>query len=188
MEIPFAHGKDQQKGDNQIKKLPRHCYANPLNFASDLPSSLFHYFVMNPDVISNSEEALFRGAVQSQSQRFGDIVSKICKKYEQIILEDFGFEIKDIGVHSWRKCAHSKLNTGSTAGPSGAAACIRGGHSMGRSRDVYIVHEKASDTYCGRILQGLRDRQQVATIMVRALLVLLFHQRLHMAERGWFQR
>jgi hypothetical protein len=27
-------------------------------------------------------------------------------------------------VHSWQKCAHTKLNTGSTAGPSGPAACI----------------------------------------------------------------
>lgn len=28
---------------------------------------------------------------------------------------------------------------------------------MGKNRDVYIVHEKASDTYCGRILQGLPE-------------------------------
>ena len=157
MQIMFAHGKDQQKGDNQVKKLPRHCYANPLNLASDLPSALFHYFVLNPDVLTNSQEALFRGDVKAQSQKFGETLAKVVKKYALIIKEDFGFEESDIGVHSYRKCAHSKLNTGSTAGPSGPAACIRGGHSMGKNRDVYIVHEKASDTYCGRILQGLPE-------------------------------
>ena len=35
MAIPFAHSKDAQGGDNSIKKLPRHCYANPINFLSD---------------------------------------------------------------------------------------------------------------------------------------------------------
>lgn len=157
IEIPFAHGKDQQTGDNQLKKLPRHCYANPLNLASDLPSSIFHYFVMNPDVITNCEELLFRGVVKSQAERFGKIVKRVGKKYADIILQDFMIDIDEIGVHSWRKCAHTKLNTGSTAGPSGPAACIRGGHSMGKNRDVYIAHEKASDSYCGRILQGLPE-------------------------------
>jgi hypothetical protein len=28
---------------------------------------------------------------------------------------------------------------------------------MGKNKDVYVVHEKASDTYCGRILQGLPE-------------------------------
>eukprot|EP00804_Cyclotella_cryptica_P020114 CCRYP_020133-RA/>CCRYP_020133-RA protein AED:0.24 eAED:0.24 QI:0/0/0/1/1/1/2/0/687 len=154
-EIAFAHSKDQQTGDNAIKKLPRHCYANPLNFSSDLPSALFHYFALNPHVISNSEESLFPGSITAQVQRFGRYVAKICVKYQQIIEDEFAFDIKDIGVNSWRKCAHTKLNCGSTAGPSGPAACIRGGHSMGANRDVYIAQEKASDTYCGRILVGL---------------------------------
>jgi hypothetical protein len=63
--------------------------------------------------------------VKSQAQRFGEIVKRICRKYENIIVGDFGVKIKDIGVHSWQKCAHTKLNTGLTAGPSGPAACIR---------------------------------------------------------------
>jgi hypothetical protein len=28
---------------------------------------------------------------------------------------------------------------------------------MGKNRDVYIAHKKASDSYCGRILQGLPE-------------------------------
>ena len=144
-EIPF----------NNIKKLPRHCYANPMNFSSDLPSALFQYFALNPNVIANSEESLFPGGVKAQVNKFDRMMTKICIKYRDIIKTKFGFDIFEIGVHSWRKCAHTRLNCGSTAGPTGAAACIRGGHAMGRSKDVYIAQEKASDTYCGRILQGL---------------------------------
>ena len=157
--IPFAHGKDQQLGNNSLKKLPRHCYANPLNFASDLPSSILHYFTLNPHVIANSKESVFPGNVELQATKFGRIVARICKKYEKIISDDFGFDIRDIRVHSWCKCAHTKLNTGSTCGPSGAAACIRGGHAMGGSKDIYIAQEKASDTFCGRILCGLPEHE-----------------------------
>jgi hypothetical protein len=85
------------------------------------------------------------------------MVTKICIKYHDIIKTKFGFDISEIGVHSWRKCAYTKLNCGSTAGPTGAAACIRGGHAMGGSKHVYIAQKKASDTYCGRILQGLPE-------------------------------
>ncbi|KAL7502104.1 hypothetical protein ACHAXN_000178, partial [Cyclotella atomus] len=138
-------------------KLPRHCYANPLNLAADLLSSLFHYFMMNPGIIANCEELLFCGLVKSQAQRFGEIVKRICRKYKNIIQGDFAVNIKDIGVHFWQKCAHTKLNTGSAAGPSGPAACLQGGHLMGKNRDVYIAHEKASDSYCGPILQGLPE-------------------------------
>ena len=157
MSIPFAHSKDAQTGDNLVKKLPRHCYSNPLNLASDLPSAMFHFMALNPDVVCNEEESFFRGSLKAQSQRFGRYVAKMCKKHKDEIASRFGFKIEDIGVHSWRKCAHTKLNCGSTAGPSAAAACIRGGHTIGGSKDVYIAQEKASDTYCGRILQGLPE-------------------------------
>ena len=155
--IAFAHAKDQQNGDSHIKRLPRHCYSNPLDLACDLPSALFQYFALNSHLVANPTGPLFKGTSKSVAENFGRIVNKICVKYKSIIEEDFGFDISDIGVHSWRKCAHTKLNTGSTAGPSGASACIRGGHSMGSNKDVYIAQEKASDTYCGRILQGLPE-------------------------------
>jgi hypothetical protein len=67
----------------------------------------------------------------------------VCKKYKQIILEDFGFDIKDIGLHSWRRLARLQelsKRIGSTAVYTGAAACIRGGHSKGKNLDVYISH------------------------------------------------
>ena len=82
-------------------------------------------------------------------------MTKVLKKHEADINERFGFKIEDVGVHSWRKGAHTHMNCGSTAGPSAAATCIRGGHSIGSTRDVYVCQEKASDEYCGRLLAGL---------------------------------
>ena len=132
-------------------------YVNPLNLACDLPSAMFHYLVLHPDVIANRQETFFSGSLKSQASRFGKFVTKMCLKHQNEIQMKYGFQIRDIGVHSWRKGAHTKLNTGSTGGPSGAAACIRGGHTIGGSKDVYIAQEKASDTFCGRILQGLPE-------------------------------
>ncbi|KAL7524621.1 hypothetical protein ACHAWF_001023, partial [Thalassiosira exigua] len=133
LEIPFAHLKDSQTGAAKIKKLPRNCYANPLNESFDLLLSLLHYLALNPDTIANEEEALFKGSMSSQSQRFGRFVQKICRQHRQEIEEDFGFDIWDIGVHSWQKCAHTKLNTGSTAGPSGVAASFVAGTQLGQT-------------------------------------------------------
>ena len=84
-------------------------------------------------------------------------MKKICLQHRDEIESKFGFNIEDSGVHSWRKCAHTKLNCGSTAGPLAASACIRGWHTIGGSKDTYIAQEMASDTYCGRILQGLPE-------------------------------
>ena len=79
----------------------------------------------------------------------------ILLKHEIELHHKFGYRIDEIGVHSWRKGAHTYMNSGSTAGPSAAATCIRGGHTMGAVRDIYVLHEKAGDHYCGRILAGL---------------------------------
>ncbi|EJK64045.1 hypothetical protein THAOC_15260, partial [Thalassiosira oceanica] len=67
----------------------------------------------------------------------------------------YGYDPKDIGTHSWRKGANTKLNCGSTGGPTAAASCIRTGHSMGTNRDLYIMGEAASDQVCGRLIAGL---------------------------------
>ena len=111
MSIPFAHSKDEQSGDNAVKKLPRHCYANPLNLACDLPSAMFHYLVLHPDVIANRQETFFSGSLKSQASCFGKFVTKMCLKHKNEIEMKYGFQIRDIGVHSWRKGAHTKLNT-----------------------------------------------------------------------------
>jgi len=116
---------------------------------------LFEYIATNPDIVSKPAEALFSGPLSAQAQRFGRFLSKILTKYESVINTKFGYETKDIGSHSWRKCASTHLNCGSTGGPTAAAACIRTGHSMGTNRDVYIMGEASSDQVCGRIMAGL---------------------------------
>jgi hypothetical protein len=102
-------------------------------------------------------------------QKFRRIVSQVCKNYKQIILEDFGFDIKDIGLNSWRRLARLQelsKRIGSTATAvytdTGAAVCIRGGWSMGRNRDVYISHHVGlpSETACirgGHLMGRNRD-------------------------------
>ena len=91
--------------------------------------------------------------MDAQTQRFRDVLKIVLLKHKVEIEEKYSFKITQIGGHSWRKAAHTKLNCGSTAGPSSAAACLRGGHTIGGSRDVYMVQEKASDDYYGRFYQ-----------------------------------
>ena len=55
------------------------------------------------------------------------------------------------------KIADTKLRCGSTLGPSSAAACARCGRSIGSTRDVCVIQERASDKYCGKIMLGLPE-------------------------------
>jgi len=64
-------------------------------------------------------------------------------------------KIEEITMYSYRKSSHTKLNCGSTAGPTSAAACLREGNTLGTTRNPYIAQEQASDEFCGRILCGL---------------------------------
>lgn len=153
--IPFAHSKEAETGDDPKKRLPRHCYSNPLDLSADFSSAVFDYLVIFPETLSNPNGPLFHGALDAQASRFSSVLKIVMETHKEEIMNRFGFRIEDIGVHSWRKAAHTKLNCGSTAGPTAAAACIRGGHSIGTTRNVYVVQERASNEYCGRILAGL---------------------------------
>jgi hypothetical protein len=158
--IPFTHEKRNQQGEDPLKKLPRQCYCNPLDFASDLASSLFHYMCSNPDVIANRDGSLFPGSRDAQGTAFSRIWKKVCIGWVDedglpLCTTKHSVPLEDISLYSLRKCAHTQLNCGSTAGPSGAAACLREGHSIGTVRNRYIAQERASDEFCGRILAGL---------------------------------
>ena len=152
--ISFSHSKDEQLGDDPTKRLPRHCYCNPFRHDSDFASNMFNYLAMHPQVLQYPDGLVFPG---DSTDRFSDVIKKIRITHKEEIEREYGFDIRDIGVHSWRKCAHTKMNCGSTASPSNAATNIRAGHSNGSVRSVYIVQEKASDQYCGRILSDLPE-------------------------------
>lgn len=75
--VPFAHEKRNQKGDDEIRKLPRQCYCNPLDFSSDIMSSLFHYMCMNPDVMAHPNGQLFPGSGDASSTSFSRVLKKV---------------------------------------------------------------------------------------------------------------
>ena len=153
--IPFAHEKCHQARKDTSKRLPRHCYSNPLDQQADFSSALFHYFVMYPDVLADPEGQLFQGGAASVTKSFSRALKKIVTAHVTGIEQNYNIKVCDISIHSYRKCAHTRLNCGTTDGPSGAAASIRGGHSLGSIRNIYVQQEKASDYYYGRILSGL---------------------------------
>lgn len=128
--ISFSHIKEEQLGDNPTKRLPRHIYYNPLVQESDWGNNVFNYLCMYPEVLDDKDGLLFCGSSESQTDRFTRVLKQVVKDKADIIQRQFSFLPSDIGIHSYRKCAHTKLNCGSTAGPTGAAACLRGGHSL----------------------------------------------------------
>ena len=60
MSIAFAHLSDAQAGTNNIKKLPRSIYCNPLNRSCCPLTALFDYAALNPDTIRNPKEYFSR--------------------------------------------------------------------------------------------------------------------------------
>ena len=153
--ISFSHSKEEQEGDDKRKRKPRHCYSNPFDWKSDYQSAVFDYLCCFPAVVSSQYSQLFPGTQDAAGKRFYYTMHMILKKHRIELEMKYGYDISDIGLHSWRKGAHTYMNSGSTAGPSAAATCIRGGHTMGSVRDIYVLHERAGDNYCGRILAGL---------------------------------
>lgn len=160
--IQFAHEKAHQTGNDATKKLPRNCFCNPLpgSWASDFPSSIFHYFCLHPEAIAKPNDSILQGSQDAQASAFNRVLKKALRENVDsdgvpLCETQFSSSVEDITMYSLRKCSHTKLNCGSTAGPTSAAACLREGHSIGTSRNPYIAQEQASDEYCGRILVDL---------------------------------
>ena len=87
-----------------------------------MQASVRSYYAISPSVRYSSHSTKFSNTLK--------IILKDPEKRE-IIQKQYAFDPGDIGVHSWRKAAHTKMSCGSTAGPTNSAACIRGGHSIG---------------------------------------------------------
>ena len=158
--IPFAHEKTHQRGNDQTKKLPRHCYSNPLDFRADFTSAVFHYLALHPERIAKPDESILHGTQDAQTTAFNRVLKKVLQSHVDedgipLCEVEHGVKMESISMYSFRKCAHTKLNCGSTCGPTSAAACLREGKSLGTARNPYIAQEQASDEFCGRILAGL---------------------------------
>ncbi len=115
---------------------------------------------MHPHAIANPNESLLQGSQKAQGEKFNRVLKKVLNMHRDpqgapLCQSEFGVAEEDITMYSFRKASHTKLNCGSTAGPTAAAVCLREGHSLGGTRNPYIAQEKASDEYCGRIVAGL---------------------------------
>ena len=158
--IPFSHEKCNQRGDDLTKRLARHCYANPLDASADFVSSVFHYLVLHPDLIAQPNSSILVGSQDAQCTNFNRILKKVLREHRdehglEVCESKFGMPLKECSMYSWRKCAHTMINCGSTVGPTSAAVCLWEGKSLGASHDPYIAQEVASDRVTGRILTCL---------------------------------
>lgn len=123
-------------------------------------SAIFHYLVCHPDLIAQPNQPLLVGSQDAQCTSFNCVLKKTLKRNKNqrgvpLCEAEFSLTVKECTMYRWKKCAHTKMNCGSTAGPTSAAVCLREGKSLGTSRDPYIAQEAASDRVTGRILAGL---------------------------------
>ncbi|KAI2507760.1 hypothetical protein MHU86_6656 [Fragilaria crotonensis] len=148
--LSFSHVKNDQDGSRNHH--PRHIYANPDNYLVCCVTALFEYLLCYPGLFKDEHSMLFPGPCQEA--RFSDNLSRVLEKHKDE-LRDLGYSPEDIGVHSIRKGAGTYASSGTTAAPSSVAVNNRGGWTLGGSRDVYLLYERAGDQYVGRILSGM---------------------------------
>ena len=60
-----------------------------------------------------------------------------------------------IGTHSLKKGSASTITSGSTGGPNPMTISLRLGHSLGVTKDAYIVTQPAGAQFTGRLATGL---------------------------------
>ena len=108
--IPFCHEKAHQDSGDAFKRLPRHCYSNPLNQAADYSSALFHYLVQFSEVPDDTNGPLFQGMPNSVTKAFSYALNKVKDAHAIDIQRRFNIKPEDIHLYSYRKCAHTRLN------------------------------------------------------------------------------
>ena len=134
-EVFFAHSKTDQVGDDA--KYPRHIFANPHLplICPVLSLSMYLSCCFNTPILPTTQ--LFPG--NRQETRFASILSRLLAAHQDD-LRRLGYNVKDVGTHSIRKGAASYLSS-LPSGPNPTSICIRGGWTMGRVRDIYMVHQ-----------------------------------------------
>ena len=153
--VPFAHGKNNQAGDPR-KMKPLNLYLDPFDPRVHTILATFEYnMVVFPEVLADLDGPLYPGSQESQSNRFSRMLAVVLKAHEKEVNE-MGYNILEIGVHSIQKGATTFISSGTTAAPSSMSVDLRGGWSMGGSvRNVYMLYKKAWDQYIGRLMAEL---------------------------------
>jgi hypothetical protein len=60
-----------------------------------------------------------------------------------------------LGTHSFKKGSASSITSGSTSSPNPMTISLRLGHSLGVTKDAYIVTQPAGAQFAGRLAAGL---------------------------------
>lgn len=112
LRVFFAHMKNDQTGER--KRDPRHIYCNP-HVPIICPILALSVYLSCFSISGTVDSALFPGS--NQYKRFASYFEMILNKHTDEIKNDFGIEVKDIGVHSLRKGAATYISSGSTCAP-----------------------------------------------------------------------
>ena len=149
--IYFAHMKNDQTGSR--KRDPRHIYANPIDHEVCPILALGMYLNVYAPSPNEKKTELFPGS--SQYSRFAKHFDAFLGKHAELFQQEFGVNVKNIGVHSIRKGAATFISSGNTCAPPQVATNIRTGWTMGAIQDTYLRYEAAGDQYVGRVASGL---------------------------------
>ena len=82
---------------------------------------------------------------KNQYKRFAKYFDFILNKYCEEIRDEFGVEVKHIGIHSVQKVAACFVSLDSLFAPPHVATNIRAGRTMGQIQDTYLRYESAGD-------------------------------------------
>ena len=72
---------------------------------------------MYPHILSDPEGQLYEGASENVTKAFARSLKKIVDLHAAEIKKDYNIDPSEIGIHSYRKQAHTRLNCGTTDGP-----------------------------------------------------------------------
>ena len=117
----------------------RHLYAN-LHDPVVCPLLSLGMYLSICSVTGIKDSSLF--PVSSQYKRFANYLQRILKEHASQIMDDFGVDTKNLGVHSLRKGAASYISSGSTCASPQVATNIRAGWTMCVIQDTHIYDMK----------------------------------------------
>ena len=69
---------------------------------------------MYPEILTNPDGPLSEGNAKDVSKAFTYALKKVVNAHANEIEKDYNTPISDIHIYSYRKCAHTRLNCGTT--------------------------------------------------------------------------
>ncbi|KAJ8579002.1 hypothetical protein ON010_g202 [Phytophthora cinnamomi] len=140
------------KGDHTgEERYGKRIYANPFDpFKCPILALAVHLFCC-PERGIGGKQQLF----SDSKYRFGRLLGRVIKSFDEEELRVRGCIPEDIGIHSLHK-GSSSYALGQVNGPTHVSICLRMGQSLGKLKDRYIHFGDGADQLCGRMISGLR--------------------------------